>query len=61
MEYCTKFFNALYEIRGPYIDAAIKIKKSTQDIITDSLFVWLCVGDELGLHVIKTLGNEAVL
>ena len=40
-EYCVKFFNAFYEIRGPYIDAANKIKKSIQDTIIDKLGVQL--------------------
>ena len=40
-EYCVKFFNAFYEIRGPYIDAANKIKKSIQDTIIDKLRVQL--------------------
>ena len=40
-EYCEKFFNAFYEIRGPYIDAANKIKKSIQDTIIDKLGVQL--------------------
>ena len=40
-EYCVKFFNAFYEIRGPYIDAANEIKKSMQDTIIDKLGVQL--------------------
>ena len=40
-EYCEKFFDAFYEIRGPYIDAANKIKKSIQDTIIDKLGVQL--------------------
>ena len=40
-EYCVKFFNTFYEIRGPYIDAANKIKKSIQDTIIAKLGVQL--------------------
>ena len=36
-EYCTKIFNAFYEIRGPYVDAANKIKKSIQQSVRDKL------------------------
>ena len=42
-EYCTKFFNAFYEIRGPYVDAANKIKKSIQESVRDKLGIQLNV------------------
>ena len=42
-EYCTKFFNAFYEIRGPYVDAANKIKKSMQESVRDKLGIQLNV------------------
>ena len=40
-EYCTKFFNAFYEILGPYVDAANKIKKSIQESVRDKLGIQL--------------------
>ena len=40
-EYCMKFFNAFYEIRGPYVDAANKIKKSIQESARDKLGIQL--------------------
>ena len=46
-EYCGKFFNAFCEIRGPYIDAANKIKKSIQDTIIDKLGVQLNISISL--------------
>ena len=42
-EYCTKFFNAFYEIRGPYVDAANKIKKFIQESVRDKLGIQLNV------------------
>ena len=42
-EYCMKFFNAFYEIRGPYVDAANKIKKSIQESVRDKLGIQLNV------------------
>ena len=42
-EYCTKFFSAFYEIRGPYVDAANKIKKSIQQSVKDELGIQLHV------------------
>ena len=42
-EYCTKFFNTFYEIRGPYVDAANKIKKSIQESVRDKLGIQLNV------------------
>ena len=42
-EYCVKFFNAFYEIRGPYVDAANKIKKSIQESVRDKLGIQLNV------------------
>ena len=42
-EYCTKFFNAFYEIRGPYVDAANKIRKSIQESVRDKLGIQLNV------------------
>ena len=42
-EYCMKFFNAFYEIRGPYVDAANKIKKSIQESVRDKLGIHLNV------------------
>ena len=40
-EYCVRFFNAFYEIRGPYVDAANKIKKSIQESVSDKLGIQL--------------------
>ena len=40
-EYCMKFFNAFYEIRGPYVDAANKIRKSIQESVRDKLGIQL--------------------
>ena len=40
-EYCVRFFNAFYEIRGPYVDAANKIKKSIQESVRDELGIRL--------------------
>ena len=40
-EYCTKYFNAFYEIGGPYVDAANKIKKSIQETVRDKLGIQL--------------------
>ena len=42
-EYCSRFFNAFYEIRGPYVDAANKIKKSMQKAVREKLGVQLNV------------------
>ena len=42
-EYCMKFFNAFYEIRGPYVDAANKMKKSIQESVRDKLGIQLNV------------------
>ena len=42
-EYCMKFFNAFYEIRGPYVDAANKIKKCIQESVRDKLGIQLNV------------------
>ena len=40
-EYCMKFFNGFYEIRGPYVDAANKIKKSIQESLGNKLGIQL--------------------
>ena len=42
-ECCTKFFDAFYEIRGPYVDAANKIKKSIQESVRDKYGIQLNV------------------
>ena len=42
-EYCSRFFNTFYEIRGPYVDAANKIKKSIQEAVREKLGVQLNV------------------
>ena len=42
-EYCAKFFNTFYEIHGPYVDAANKIKKSIQESVRDKLGIQLNV------------------
>ena len=42
-EYCVRFFNAFYEIRGPYVDAANKIKKCIQESVRDKLGIQLNV------------------
>ena len=40
-EYCVRFFNAFYEIRGPYVDAANKLKESIQKTVRDELGIQL--------------------
>ena len=40
-EYRTKFFDAFYEICGPYVDAANKIKRSIQESVRDKLGIQL--------------------